>query len=153
MLHFPFAPTQVAIEIPRKFRAWFPEHQGAVPVELNGKTAKVGNGSLYTLQPLAGARYAVLRPGVPAGLAVAGVFDRVGVHQTLNNRFLHELNILRSAVFDVAFPAPLAYVLRDLSLVHPGPCFDQHHDVVTLRAVYSLKEDNARCVVCGRPFL
>ncbi len=153
MLSFPFTPTQVDVEVPKKFRAWFPEHKGVVPVALNGRRAKIGEGSEYVLQPLEGARYAVLRPGVPAGVAVAGVFDRVGVHNTLNNRFLHELNLLRAAVFRVSFPAPLAYVLKDLSLVHPGPCFDQHSEVVTLRAVYSLKEDNARCVVCGRPFL
>lgn len=153
MLPFPFPPTQVTIEVPRKFRTWFPGHEGAVPVELNGKRATIRGESEYVLQPLEGLRYAALRPGVPAGLAVAGEFDRVGVHNTLNNRFLHELNLLRTAVFGVSFPAPLAYVLKDLSMVHPGPCFDSHADVITLRAVYSLKEDNERCVICGRPFL
>jgi len=92
--------------------------------------------------------YAVLR-----GTVVVGEFDKHTVRRTLNDRLLRKVGVIRSAVYGVSFPAPLAYVLKDYSLVHPGPCFDRHSECITIRAMYNMKDEDARCCVCKESFV
>lgn len=152
MLTYPFPATTVEVYIPAKFRSWFSKAE-SISVKLHADTAVVDDKSSYRLHPLADGRYAVLRPDGPPALRVVGEFDAKRVRHTLNNRFSREINVIRSAVYGLSFPAPVAYVLRDHSLVHPGPCFEEHADVVTLKALYTIKKDDARCCVCQEPFL
>jgi len=152
MLPFPFPPTKVAVEIPKKFRNWFSRSQ-TMTVTLQGEAVAINEQSHYQLKPTATGRFAVIRPGSPPALSVVGEFDKARVRHTLNNRFAREINLIRAAVYGVNFPAPAAYVLRDYSLVHPGECFDVHPEIVTLKALYSLKDESARCCVCGEPFV
>lgn len=152
MLTYPFRQTTVVIDIPKKFQSWF-DNARTMSVTLFGDTAVVNDRSKYQLRPLAGDRFAAIRPDNPPALRVIGEFDRFRVGHTLNNRFSRELNLIRTCVYGVSFPAPLAYVLRDDSLIHPGDCFNNHSEVVTLKALYSLKHADARCCFCGEPFI
>lgn len=159
MLPFPFQPTDITVEIPRQFRKWFSSRTKSVT--LSGDLATIHEGPCYRIQPVAAddgdkseakRYYAVVRPGGPPALSVIGEFNRHLVRRTLNHRFMCEVNLIRAAVFSSHFPAPMAYVLGDYSLVHPGDCFDQHPDVVTLKALYNVKDEDARCCVCKGPF-
>jgi hypothetical protein len=151
-LTFPFLPTVVSVAIPQKFRKWFSDSP-QMSVQLQGEIARINSDPHYQLRPVAGGSYAVLRPDNPPALRIVGQFDALRVHHTLNNRFLRDINLIRSAVYDVHFPAPIAYVLRDYSLIHPGPCFDSHKEIITLKALYSIKDEDARCCVCKEPFI
>jgi len=152
MLTFPFPPTVVAVEIPQKFRSWFSDSK-TMTVALQGEAVAINDQSRYQLRPVATGRFAVIRPGSPPALSVVGEFDKSRVRHTLNNRFAREINLIRAAVYGVNFPAPVAYVLRDYALVHPGECFEKHPEIVTLKALYSLKDEDARCCVCKEPFV
>lgn len=152
MLSFPFPPTVVSVEILPKFRSWFSDSR-TMRVALNGEMVAINDQSHYQLRPLATGRFAVIRPGSPPALSVVGELDKARVRHTLNNRFAREINLIRSAVYGVNFPAPVAYVLRDYALVHPGECFENHPEIVTLKALYSLKDEGARCCVCDEPFV
>jgi hypothetical protein len=122
-------------------------------VVLNGETVTINEKSFYQVRPLATGQYAVIRPNNPSALRVVGKFDKASVRHTLSERFAHEINLIRTAVYGVKFPAPVAYVLRDYALVHPGACFDKHPELITLKALYSIKDEDLRCCVCKEPFV
>lgn len=145
-MDYPFPPAQVQVEVPKKFRSWFGA-RAQLEVSVSGDVAQIlGGPPLRVVPTLQG--YAVLR-----GQMVVGEFDKHTVRKTVNDRLLRQMSVLRAAIYGVSFPAPLAYVLRDEALVHPGDCFSKHPDSVTLRALYSVKDEDARCCVCKEPFV
>jgi hypothetical protein len=143
--------SQYVISVPRKYRGWF-NNKTEVTVEMNEGCASVNGEPWLQLVPLTGERYAVVKPRAGSAIVV-GEFDKYTVRKTLNDRLMRQVGAIRSAVYGVSFPAPLAYVLRDRSLVHPGPCFDGHQERVTLRALYTVKNEEARCCVCQEAFV
>lgn len=151
MRQYPFQPTNVQVSIPKRFRSWFAEH-ATVEVQLDGGGAAVPGESPYRIIPLTSGGYAVAR-GRGSNALVVGEFDQYTVRRTLNNRVLRQIGVLRSAVYGVSFPAPVAYVLGDYSLVHPGECFNKHEDSMTRKALYSVKDEEARCCICKEPFV
>ena len=150
-MQYPFEIGQVRISVPRKYRGWF-ANKTEVIVEVNKDHASVNGEPWLQIVPMTGERYAVVkhRAGPPL---VVGEFDKYTVRKTLNDRLMRQVGAIRSAVYGVSFPAPLAYVLRDHSLVHPGPCFDGHQERITIRALYTVKNEEARCCVCKEAFV
>lgn len=151
MLTYPFCETEVEVSIPKKFRAWF-SAKTALTLHLKGDQVDLPGGLSCRLVPMASGGFAVVRSSGASGVVV-GEFDKYTVRRTLNDRILRQVGAIRAAVYGVSYPAPLAYVLQDYSLVHPGPCFEAHSASVTLKALYSVKDEDARCCVCKEAFV
>lgn len=145
-MDYPFPSVQVEVVVPKKFRGWFAARD-TVLVSLDGEEAKIMDSRPLRVVPT-DRGYAVVR-----GRMVVGEFDQHTVRHTVNDRLLRQMSVLRTAIYGVSFPAPLAYVLRDGSLVHPGPCFSKHVESVTLRALFSVKDEDARCSICKEAFV
>jgi hypothetical protein len=143
---YPFPTAQVEVAVPKKFRTWF-SAKDSLCVTLQGDVVKIMDGPPLRIVPTDHG-YAAMR-----GKMVVGEFDQHTVRRTVNDRLLRQMSVLRSAIYGVSFPAPLAYVLRDGSLVHPGPCFSKHAESVTLRALFSVKDEDARCSICKEAFV
>ena len=151
MLNYPFPEADIEIQIPKKFRAWFAARE-SLTVRLAGGHVSLPGTDKWRVVPLASGSFAVVR-GEGQGGVVVGEFDKHTVRRTLNDRILRQVGVIRSAVYGVSYPTPLAYVLRDHSLVHPGECFEEHHERVTLKALYNIKAEDARCCVCKEAFV
>jgi hypothetical protein len=151
MLTYPFREADVEVQIPKKFRAWF-SAKPSLTLHLKGDQVDLPGVLNCRLVPVASGGFAVVRGSGVAGVVV-GEFDKYTVRRTLNDRILRQVGAIRSAVYGVSYPAPLAYVLQDYSLVHPGECFEAHSERVTLKALYSVKDEDARCCVCKEAFV
>ena len=145
--------SQIQIDVPAKYRAWFGKHRSLpVTVALTPDTARVeGATDTYRLHTVRPGRVAVLRLLNDQALNL-GEIDRHGVHRPLSVTALHDLGAIRAAMFGASYPAPLAYQMDGGDLVHPGRCFEEHPSVMIRKTHYSMKRDEARCAVCEGPF-
>jgi len=150
-MEYPFVPTTISVRIPRAQAEKF-HGCTAVSVELNKRYATVPSGARYELRRLPDG-YAVLRTQASGPLSCVGEFNEHTVRKTLSDKLSADVGLIRAAVYGVSFPAPLAFVMRNKDLVHPGACFDAHPECITLRSLYAIKRNDARCAICDGAFV
>jgi hypothetical protein len=64
----------------------------------------------------------------------------------------HDSSVFRALIFNVAYPAPLAYQMMNRDYVHPGECFNKHKSTLVRRVLFSVSDEEARRRVCGEAF-
>jgi hypothetical protein len=141
----------VEVEIPRKFQPWV----GGMPkvlISFLGDRVELPGGVTYRIAKTKSG-HSVLRSGVKADMNCIGEFDNNTIRHTLNDKLAKHVALIRSAFHEVPFPAPLAYLMADYSYVHPGDCYQRHPSLTSVKAVYTIKEEDARCAICEESIL
>lgn len=150
MLSFPLDPVLRTIEVAPGHRKWWSKNrQYPVQVEVAPNDVIVA-GSAYHLTPHQGG---FLCSRKKVFLAVGEIYE-YGVRRALTPDFYQDLSAIRAALWGKSCPAPLCYEMKNLDLVHPGPCFVTHKESVIRRPLYNLQEGaNILCATCHERFV
>ena len=152
MLQYPFPDATKVLQLtPAQLKEWPEKTPAKLPVRFAGDRVSLRE-STYRLLRLGDALHAV-RPANP-GL-VLGEIHPSGVRRALTTAFQRELGAIHAAMYVLAAPAPLAYQLRDGTLVHPGKCFMRAEETLIAQTHFSLDRilEDPVCAVCGERFI
>ncbi len=138
----------VQVAVSSKQAKWFKKRRTyPVEVQVNEKTAVYAD-RLFVLRPLHDGFVAVFRQSATLPL---GEFSAETVRHTVSEEAAKDVKVLRAAVLDLAYDAPLALELPDGALVHPGACYRRRPYCVVKKHVH-VPDDETRCAVCGESF-
>lgn len=150
---YPFRAQTKTLDLAPAHQRWWkknrPTWKFPVQVTFDGRFARIAD-SHYELVPDKDG-FACRRP---RSTVLVGRIYPYGVRQTLTPSLHKELSMLRAALWDKSYPAPICYDLADGTRVHPGPCLEQHTNPHIVRPCYALNEKRAyECAICGERFL
>lgn len=139
---------KIQVEIPRRFRRWHPAPTATV--EVQGNSVTLPSGEIFVVRRLEDGVYEVRKPEWDFK---TGVITPQTIKGAVTYDYLVKMNLIRSAVLGVPYPAPIAYVPAHVhGLLHPGECLAKHSDLKIKKIKYTASDDD-RCMECGRPFV
>lgn len=142
----------VTVEIPVKFRKWFEKHRELpVRVEITETSGQVAGGRPYRLQRVKPDKI-IAYTYVGESAFSCGEITPHCIRRPVSDAAKHDLGVIRAALFNTPYPAPLAYEMKNRDLVHPGDCFNRHSSVLIKRTLHSVGDEEARCAICKETF-
>lgn len=142
----------VVVNVPVKFQQWFEKHRAwPVRAEVTERRAVVSGGKPYGLARLSPTRISAYRM-VGESVLTVGEMTPHGLFRPMSEAARHDLSVFRALIFNVAYPAPIAYQMMNRDYVHPGECFNKHKSTLVRRVLFSVSDEEARCRVCGEAF-
>jgi hypothetical protein len=142
----------VTVDVPAKFKPWFVKHRAwPVQAEITERSAVVLGGKPYGLARLRPARISAYRM-IGESVLTVGEMTPHGLLRPMSEAARHDLAVFRTLLFNVSYPAPVAYQMMNHDYVHPGDCFNKHKSTLVRRALFSVIDEESRCCICGEAF-
>lgn len=141
-------PREVIVDVPRSFKRWHDKPQATVIIQ--GDNVTTPDGQVFIVKRLEYGVYAVHTQEFDFKV---GTITQQTIKGAVTAEFLGKLNLVRSALMSLPFPAPIAYVMKERrGLLHPGECFAELSKLHVHKVVYTAHDDD-RCFHCERPFV
>lgn len=149
----------IDVAIDEKHSRWFKRNRRwPVRVLCTDRTVQVEGGTTYTmLNAPDGVR--LFKFMSDTSVIEVGVISKDLLKRPLSEAARYDLGAIRSALWGVKYPAPLAYRMLGGDLVHPGPCFQKYDGIMVRDTLFCINSDErddddkmVLCAVCKERF-